>query len=367
MNKQKVHCWADAREDVPASFQASLDRTLNGLKEEKPMKRKLSGAVLIAALITALVLGTAYAVVNYQGILDTYHTKPLDGAENYIQNNFEGIVYENDWYTVKVREALTDGITARIMMEYTAKDEKTFLIDEAEDDECGIQIGDDETIKPIAEWRKGYEHVVCIGLPKFVDVEMDGSFGSELHVSANQMLIWWEFEVKSSDAMNAPLGASEAWCVDGGKWQHETCIPQGDTCRFEPAWFVTLKNSVSGNRTVEINKLDKGILHLTNVRFTFTPIYTYVDYTLRVDGLDQAKAAHAVCYTDFCDMNGEMLVSGNGHSTMVAEDGTAVYHDQFSAMTDIPEKLTLQYQQINEDEDGNQLDKIDEVIDIPLN
>lgn len=362
MNKQKVHRWADARVETPASFQTSIDRTLKSLKEEKPMKKNVVRTILLAALIVALLLGTAYAVVSFTGILDTYHTKPLDGTEAFVQNDFGGAVYENEWYSVRVREALTDGITARVMLEYTAKDANALLVAETEDEDVAFEI--DGALKRFNEWAKGRSHVVCVGLPNFLGIDANGSFGNEEHISPTQLLVWYEF--KTGDALNAPLGVSEAWRVDGGEWQFETQIPEGDTCRYEAAWFITLKNAVCDIRTVKLESAEAGILHLSNITFTFSPIYTYADYTLRVDGLDAVKAAHATHYADFYAMDGTQVTSGGGYGALADENGAYVYHEQLEAMTDIPKELTLKYTQINEDENGSKLNTIEAAVDIPL-
>ena len=183
---------------------------------------------------------------------------------------------------------------------------------------------------------------------------MDGGFSNSEHVSANVLRTWLEFA--APEDVSTPLTVSGGYLADGGEWQE-----------LETGWPFTLKNVMNERRIVTVQPQDEGILHLSNMTFTFTPLYTYADYTLRVDGLDPVIAAHSVSYADFCGADGAAIVSGGGYGTLVDENGAVTYHDQLAAMADIPEKLVLKYTQIPTDENDNITEgEINASIDIPL-
>lgn len=352
MNKS-LHRWADARETIPASFQAAFNQTLNSLQEEQPVKKNIARTALLAALITALLLGTAYAVMNAAGLMDTYHTTPLAGTKKYIQTDFDQIAYENDLYTVRVVEALTDGVTARIMFEYAAKDKDALVVSEIEDDECTIDIGPAHTKKRVYEWAKDASRVIRISLPGIKELEEDGTMGSDTHVSPNVMRVWWEFPApKEKDAL---LTATDGYEASPGEW-----VIDGE-------WQFRLKNTMDQTRVVKVDKLDSGILHLTDMTITFTPIYTYVDYTMRVDGIDAVQAAHGVVYGDFYDAEGNPIKSGGGHGSDMDENGTAIYRELLQPVEEIPERFKLKYTRRFEiDEEENLGPEMSDWIDIPL-
>ncbi len=50
--------------ETPQAFSERIDQTLRRIKEEKPVKKITLKAVLVAALITLLAAGAAYALVS---------------------------------------------------------------------------------------------------------------------------------------------------------------------------------------------------------------------------------------------------------------------------------------------------------------
>lgn len=98
-------------------------------KEEKPMKKKLSMAAVLAIVAVALCAAAVAAAYN-TGILDFtsryYHTYVPDDAQSYIQSNV--LKAENDLVCAEVGEMYYDGRTVRFTLNVTPKDPKVMLL-----------------------------------------------------------------------------------------------------------------------------------------------------------------------------------------------------------------------------------------------
>jgi len=62
--------WRRAFGETPGPVAARIADTLRNLEEEKPVRKMSFRVVLIAAIITLLLVGTAFAVANEMGLLD---------------------------------------------------------------------------------------------------------------------------------------------------------------------------------------------------------------------------------------------------------------------------------------------------------
>jgi len=87
-------------------------------KEEQAMKKRVKfQTVLIAAVVFALLMSTAFALgySNLMEYLGKGNLKPVDGAEKLIQSDF-GDAFEQDDVIFHVEEAIFDGKTAVVQM-----------------------------------------------------------------------------------------------------------------------------------------------------------------------------------------------------------------------------------------------------------
>lgn len=101
---------------TPQVFSERIDQTLRQIKEEKPMRKITLRAVLMAALITLLVAGAAYAVINlgqewYFGTRFTAYQEHEPEKHQAIMENLQtDIIQENSgeaagWVNLKVQDA----------------------------------------------------------------------------------------------------------------------------------------------------------------------------------------------------------------------------------------------------------------------
>lgn len=171
---------------TPAAFSQGIDRTLLSLKEE-PVKKITLRAVVIAAVITILLAGIAYAVIQYsqEWYFNTrYSNYPAHQPEKYqaimdkvmavkIQEN-TGAAAEIVRFEVQESAWAEDQEIATISLVSQPKDEKTYeLHDLGEVDTDGAVVGridpdDEESRMDHFLWTtKGF------GLPK--DTMMDPS------------------------------------------------------------------------------------------------------------------------------------------------------------------------------------------------
>lgn len=322
-----VHHWADAKVQPPEAFADTYCRTLNRLEEKPKVKKAVSRTVLLAAAIAVLLAGTAYAIVRTT-LQDTYNTKILTAAQEYIQTNFPTVSYENYWYSVHVSEALSDGVTARVLLEYRAKDENTLLLTETEDDDLAFTI--DGVTQTVAAWRSESAHTVRVGLPCFTvnGTEIDESYGDDTHVSKSVLRIWEEFDVPADREIT--ISCREGYSADDGEWQSKA-----------DAWSFTLTNTMDAVQTVEFAELRQGDVQVRNLKLTFSPIYTYADYEIRAVS-DQSGATYGNAET-FLNTDGSEMNVSSGSTGLPDADGWQTVHARMDAMEGIPRVLYLRY------------------------
>lgn len=130
--KARLHAETEGVRVSQPLRQRTLDAVRTAQKEDKPMKRKLSVA-LIAAMIGVLLCAAALAAVAYRaGMLDFIgqlgdkKNAIPDDALNYVQTD----VYrtQEQGFTVSIREAYYDGSTLRFTMDVAADDPQTLLL-----------------------------------------------------------------------------------------------------------------------------------------------------------------------------------------------------------------------------------------------
>jgi hypothetical protein len=108
-----------AFEKMPESFHACMESALLKCKEDVPMKRFTLRTALIAALILALLAGTAFAIATHYSVKDYYRNSSEAFQKNItlIDKN-----YESEYFSMYVTDAVFDGKSISIAMDIQPKE-----------------------------------------------------------------------------------------------------------------------------------------------------------------------------------------------------------------------------------------------------
>lgn len=128
----------DRREEARAAYgtmppedEERMRRTLSALEEEPPMRRKVTSTVALALVLVLLLAGVALAITRGYGVLDFLSGgKGIDASpiEDRVQTEFAQAGGEMENVSVRVRDAVTDGITLLLTVELKAKDPEAVLM-----------------------------------------------------------------------------------------------------------------------------------------------------------------------------------------------------------------------------------------------
>ena len=240
---------------------------LESIKEERPVKKKLSTG-LVLAMVLAL-LATAALAASW-GILDRIGRSAgwssyLPSAQEIIQRPLAEV--ENDYVTYAVREAIYDGRAAYIMVEVTPKDKTAFLLSEStwpEDPVGYFIVGETGAEKTCAEYA------VAHGYTSFLTVGVDP--GEECAVSSS-----WEEGVLTLLVEYEAQG--DALPVELSLWAWADAI---ETQKDHLVFTLTASDPL-WERTAEagIDLPDYGV-RIDALTLTGTALSTYfqVDYTV---------------------------------------------------------------------------------------
>ncbi len=126
INKER---WQQAYEPAPASFRRAMARALDQTKEEPNMRRFTRRAAALTVAILLALAGAAVAVNQSTGVLDFLFGSdapkpdlPLQTGLPQINANAMGTV------SVKVRDAVSDGISLHMAVAFTVKDPKDAIL-----------------------------------------------------------------------------------------------------------------------------------------------------------------------------------------------------------------------------------------------
>ena len=138
LNRKEFH---EAINTTLSGLQADpwlYQRVAAGLDEgEVRVKRKVTTAMIFAAILIIVTMGIAFALTNGFGILDFVRVKRPnvevpENAEQYIEHDLD--VVETEHFTVSYREASYDGKTCHIVYDVIPKSKEQLLFDKPLDE-----------------------------------------------------------------------------------------------------------------------------------------------------------------------------------------------------------------------------------------
>lgn len=317
--------WQQAYEQAPASFMHRMDTTLKQLKEEEPMKKQLFRTACLALSALMILTCTAFAL-SATGVLDTFQPRfsPLPTAQNLIQTNFEQTGGDNEYFTLTVREALSDGYRMRTVYEFRAKSEDIFLyaLDFCEDDVVSID-GQQFTYQQLAEGKKCVE----VGLPTLPAAQQSSSdnpvecvsdYGDFLYESPDVLIVW---EEKSAVSAQDVQQYTYRYVAQGME-------AQTDTVSFR---IVNAANV----QTYTILPCEGERFACLGGQIILSPLYTYT--------IAEVQTKEALDTIDFwlCDGDENRYDASSGGITLPDEQGVCTYAASSTALETLPEKLQL--------------------------
>ena len=197
---------------IPAHFVRRMDETLERIENMNHTQRKsrhTARTLLIAAMITILLAGTAFAVGRVFGIFELMSLKPREGAENIIQTHLGQT--QSEYGTVAVEEAAYSGRGLSVLIRTQPKEGydyswPEFSLRNAEylDWSYHWKVGDQETLYLQSAMLTGDEPEVLEGKVEVL-VSNHGEVVDTLRVP---------FRVQRTEANSAqlvPLNESEQW------------------------------------------------------------------------------------------------------------------------------------------------------------
>ena len=125
--------WQELYGQVPQDFSALVEKALRKTREGPKMKRFTLRTALVLLICLVLLTGIALAaagVFSTKNSLDMYTSAPADGKGVELQTDLHQTGGDFPDLTVKVRDAVYDGVTAYVTVEYKLKDpEKNMILD----------------------------------------------------------------------------------------------------------------------------------------------------------------------------------------------------------------------------------------------
>ncbi len=102
---------------------AQFVRTLNGLKEEEPMKKRLTLSLALAIVLILALAASAVAIVARYSVKDSLDPKFADQVTEINDN------YENDWLKLSLNDAISDGsrMTVALSMAHKAGADEVYV------------------------------------------------------------------------------------------------------------------------------------------------------------------------------------------------------------------------------------------------
>lgn len=317
--------WQQAYEQAPASFMRRMDTTMKQLKEEEPMKKQLFRTASLALAALMILTCTAFAL-SATGVLDTFHPRfsPLPTAQNLIQTSFDQIGGDNDYFTLTVREALSDGYRMRTVYEYRAKSDDIFLyaLDFCEDDLVSID-GQQFTYQQLAEGKTCVE----VGMPYLAATQQeDGSnpvdgisdFSDFLYESPTVLIVW---EEKSAIAAQDVQQYTYRYVAQGKE-------AQSDTLSFR------IVNAANVQRYTILPCEGEHFACLGG-QLILSPLYTYT--------IADVQLKESIENIDFwlCDGEGNRYDASSGGASLPDAQGITTFSVASTAMETLPAQLQL--------------------------
>lgn len=326
----KERNWQDAYEPAPTSFTQRMNDTLAQLKEEEKPVKKMSfraAAILAAALLLALT-STAYALSRF-GILDTYtdRVKPLPTAEGLVQQDFAQTGGENEYFTLTIREALSDGYRVRYVYEYKAKSDDVFLYAMDVMGENTVSIGGQAM--SLDEIRALRPRFVDVGTPRPVEKADTANnptsglsdFGDCYYEDIDTLIVWMEIEAPNTDAVRSYLCGYKP---DDGEWSQTELS------------FRTL--NAAEVKTVDVGAVQGEKFEAWNIKLVFSPIYTYAFFDTKL----AADVNPDEIFFELLDDQGKRLNVNQGSGTLPDEELRQSWINAMEPLDTVPEEMQLQ-------------------------
>ncbi len=130
-NKISPERWQEIYGPVPQDFTMLVEKTLKKTREGPKMKRFTLRTALVLLICLMLLTGIALAaagVFSTKNSLNMYTSAPADGMGVELQTNLHQTNGDFPDLTVKVRDAVFDGVTAYVTVEYKLKNPEKDMI-----------------------------------------------------------------------------------------------------------------------------------------------------------------------------------------------------------------------------------------------
>ena len=343
--------WQNAYGVAPEAFHLRLVETLDGLEEEKDMKKRYKfSMVLIAAVIMALLAGGAVAANQLGGVFRMLTGRadpiiPLDGAEEMVVTNLGSA--ENDLATLNVEEAVFDGQNALLQVRLTPKDSEhhvmfnymlqnsprdVYDVEEIPNEDGSVSIG--KITRKDGKQIIGYEiHERSMDERIYLNI-------SDAEEQEDGSIIYW--------AMGE---ASEPMDVEALELEVDvTLILDGELIPMDP---VSVRIPKAGERRsaqlipagepLERVEILSGEINFTELAGSITVGYRYEQLPEELMGITLR----------FYDAEGNEIPTGGGEGWEV--DGLQYWRMEMQSFDELPEKLWIEAKVI----DGDPLGRVE--------
>lgn len=196
--------WERAFGTVPASFTARLERSLENLEEDKPVKKRIACRAALLAAAVLIMVGTALAASGGQEILEFIGRmnwfKPADDVLS--QTSYDLGEARSELLSLSVREGLYDGCNVYAVLEIEALDKEHYFpaLDATAPDAV---LFDGETAWEYAR-RVNKQYVN----PGIVSMYVENLYGEEedtaVVMNGETMTVWlnWSLALESPDEVS---------------------------------------------------------------------------------------------------------------------------------------------------------------------
>lgn len=306
-------------------------------KEEQPVKRKLSTALVFALILTLLTAAALAAGVT--GLLDILDStagggRTLPQASELVQTDLAAI--ENDGAVYRIREAIYDGYAAYVLVEIEPKDPKVLLIPETylpSDPTRGLIEDDEAPLRTIAEYAEagGYTGIAHVSVGVWGNCSVRDSWQD------NKISLAISFS-QPGEALDLAFSGTYIPFLenDALDWDKRLdCETSFTLTAAEPNWTLTSTDALS---------YPEGGFEITGLTLTGTAMATYYELTYTITDIDRYQNTHT--QFRFCDLYGNRYdnsVMMLGHSNLAKENGDVVVRrDSLEAMAEKPESIYLE-------------------------
>ncbi|MBR1585706.1 MAG: hypothetical protein IJ662_09220 [Clostridia bacterium] len=354
LNRQED--WQKVFGQPSAAFDARIQRTLNQLEEEKPMKRITVRTVVLALALLLALTGVVYAATNGWTVADYFNNRFGDNvnAPKDFDSGFAGdFTQELDDLTFRIRDAVVENGTLNAIVEISRTDGKPALFrgeDCMEEDPiCNLYIGmpdEGEGLKPVGQYAQEK------GLPLYW---VETGFLQEGEVVTGGGDYWME----ADDKQMGYFVFAEDVRAEGGlvslQWTVYVHDPNGELHR--QAMDITLPANELERRAIPVDRQVEGLpVILDEVTLSKGSMGLYIDFVWHIEeALGMEETATALRQNDLnlwfrCvdpesgkelpggpSLNGSMGSQDDVHFTQIGDsisadfDGDALYIQPYDA------------------------------------